>query len=69
MKKRKVICVFFVNSITAPGALGGEMTLNAERFDGIEMFTGVEPGFLVVLYRGKEIGIPLANVKSLVWEE
>ncbi len=68
MAKRKVISVFFSESVTAPGVFGGEMTLNAEKLEGVEMYTGIEPGMLVVLCRGKEIGIPIANIRSLMWE-
>lgn len=68
MKLRKVISVFFIHAVYGPGALGGETTLNAEKQEGIELYTGIEPGFLTVFYRGKEIGIPIANCKSLVWE-
>lgn len=67
--KKKVITVFFINPVTAPGVLGGETGLNGEKQEGIEMHTGVEPGFLTVNYRGKEIGIPIANCKSIVWAD
>lgn len=67
MRKRKVLSAFFIHSLTAPGAFGGETTLNGEKQDGIEMYTGIEPGFLTVFFRGKEIGIPIANCRTLVW--
>ena len=66
--KRKVITVFFREALTTP-PLGGERGLNAEKFVGIELYTGVEPGFLTINYLGKEVGVPLANVKDLLWEK
>lgn len=67
MREREVVCAFFVHPVTAPGMFGGETTLNAEKFDGLKMFTGIEPGFLLIQYRGREAGIPIANCRSLVW--
>lgn len=67
--KRKVIVAFLKDSVNAPGAgVGGDTTLNAERHDGMEMYTGIEPGFLMVYHRKVEFGVPLSNVRSLVWE-
>lgn len=66
--KKKVISVFFKDTITAPPVFGGESTLNADKWPGVEMHTGEEPGFLTVKYNDREIGVPLSNCKSLVWE-
>lgn len=70
--KRKVIAAFFKDTVTASPAFGGETTLNAEKHEDIEMYTGIEPGFLTVLHPAllnKEVGIPLSNCKNIVWEK
>lgn len=65
--KKPVSFVAFQSAVTAPPALGGEISLSHTKHDGIEMMTGEDPGFLTIRYKGHEVGIPLMNVKSLVW--
>lgn len=49
--------------------IGGETSLYESKQPGIVMFTGIEPGFLTVHYKEKELGIPLSNVNAIVWEK
>ena len=65
--KRKVLAATLREVAGAP--LAGEQSLNSEKQHEIEMWTGLEPGFLTVYYQRKEVGVPLSNVKSLVWDK
>lgn len=65
MKRREVLYAFFVTSLMTP--LGGDTSINPENHPGVKMYTGIEPGFLTVFYLGKEVGIPIANCRTLVW--
>ena len=67
MKKKVIVATLKEAAGSFP--LAGDQTLNAEKHNGIEMWTGVEPGFLTVYYQQREVGIPLANIKSLVWAD
>lgn len=58
---------FFQSAISAPGIFPGEITLSKVKHSGIKMH--LEPGMLIVFYKGQKIGIPTMNIKSLVFEE
>ena len=67
--KLKVKSVFFIEPLTAPGAFGSEISLSEDRYKGVEMYTGEEPGMLVIHYRNQKIGTSIHNCRSLIWEE
>lgn len=68
--KRRVKFVALINSIQAPPHIVGELTLGVkDKQPGIEMWTGIEPGFVTIFYKGGEIGVPMANVRDVIWEK
>lgn len=66
---RKVKVAFLVQPATAPPVLASDTSLCADKHKEMEMWTGKEGGFLLVEYKGEKIGIPYANVRSLVWDD
>ncbi len=66
VKPKKVSFVDFQSAIMAPGIIPGSKTLNDSRDRGIEMYVGMDAGFLTVRWKGEEILVPLANIKSIV---
>jgi hypothetical protein len=66
MKKKVLVASLREAAGTYP--IAGEVTLNSEKQPDIEMWTGIDGGFLTVYYRNMELGVPLSNCKSLVWE-
>ena len=68
--KRRVKHVAVINAVQAPPHITGETTLGVkDKQPGIEMWTGIEPGYVTVFYKNAEIGVPMANVRSLIWEK
>lgn len=66
MTKRKITYASFQSAVTAPGAFGGLSSLSTEKQSGIEMY--LDQGVLMVHYKTHDIGIPLTNIKALVFE-
>lgn len=66
--RQKVTYAKLKEAATAPGALGSETELGKSKQVGLEMYTDEKPGFLTVYYKNLSIGIPLNNIRSLVWE-
>lgn len=66
MKKKVLVATLREAAGSYP--LAGDTTINGEKHPGVEMWTGLEAGFLSVSFQNKDVGIPLSNVKSLVWE-
>ena len=63
--KRRVNVVSVINAMQAPPFITGETTIGVkERHPGMELWTGIEPGFITAFYKGAEIGIPMANVTN-----
>lgn len=65
---REVSFASFQSAALAPGILHADQTLCIEKQAGVKMYTGEEPGFLTVYRDKKYVGIPIANIKSLVWK-
>lgn len=67
MKNKKIKYVAFQSAIMAPGVVGADATLSADKYPGIQMH--LEPGMLVVQYNGGEVLIPTMNIRSMVVED
>jgi hypothetical protein len=50
-----------------PGGISAQTTLNETKVPGIKMY--LNPGYLLVLVRGKQFAIPLASVKNMEFEQ
>lgn len=56
-----------LNSITIPGAVGGDTSLNTGKFPGIDL--EVSGNVVMVTYKGKVGFIPLSNIRVMIPNE
>jgi hypothetical protein len=67
-KSRKIIYAGFREGVTAPGYIGGEKSLALDRHKDVECMW-LEQGLLMVLVKGREVGIPMAMINSVMFEK
>lgn len=50
-----------------PGGISAQTSLHEGKVPGIKMF--LNPGYLLVLVKGMQFGIPLASIKNMQFEQ
>lgn len=68
MTKRKVIYLMVKDALSCPGVFGGDISVSPERHNGVDMYTGEEPGFVTIYFKAKCVGVPYSNIKNIAWD-